>query len=81
MLFRIGRFFTVIQAMLFFVFSALCFNLGYLPFFELVWWWLIFGSPYILSGKINSLWHADQGAPQISLSLRRLPLLPVACLR
>ena len=42
MYWRLGRNFAMVQGLLFFVASIFTINLGYLPFFEVCWWLLVF---------------------------------------
>lgn len=58
MSFRVGRVFVAVQGIVFFIISALVFQLGYLPQFELCLWALIFGYP--------AFWRPSRTSPPLS---------------
>lgn len=49
MYYKWGRIFVAIQGLLFFLFSFFFLNLGYLPYFELCWWLLLFNHTLTLT--------------------------------
>lgn len=67
MFFRWTRLFVVVQGFLFFTMSILVLNLGYLPYIEFVWWFLLFNFASVLYLPRVVLYYNDQARRTISV--------------